>query len=70
MDYTVVVEKGRENYGGYVLDIEGIYAVGDSEEEVIQKLSEAIAYRIAELRAEGKDVPLPSQKAVTVHIAA
>ncbi len=70
MDYTVVVEKGRENYGGYVLDIEGIYAVGDSEENVIRKLSDAIAYRITELRAEGKEVPIPSQKAVTVHVAA
>ncbi len=70
MDYTVVVEKGSNNYGGYVLDIEGIYAVGDSEEEVIGRLQDAIAYRISEMRAEGKEIPRPSQKAVTVHIAA
>lgn len=70
MDYTVVVEKGSRNYGGYVLDIEGIYACGASEEDVLQKLREAIAYRIKELRAEGKEVPLPSQKAVIVHVAA
>lgn len=70
MDYTVVIEKGSGNYGGYALDIEGIYAVGESEEDVVRKLQDAIAYRIAELRAEGKDVPRPSQKAVTVHVAA
>jgi predicted RNase H-like HicB family nuclease len=70
MDYTAVIEKGRENYGGYVLDIDGIYAVGASEQDVIEKLAEAITCRITELRAEGKEVPLPSQKAVTVHIAA
>lgn len=70
MDYTVVIEKGEHSYGGYALDIDGIYAFGDCEQEVIEKLQQAITDRIVELRAEGKTPPLPMHTAAKVHVAA
>lgn len=68
MDYTIVIEKGNESYSGYPLDIEGIYAFGDTEADVAKKLETAIADRVAELRAEGKELPKPSHRIRSVHV--
>lgn len=68
VDYAIVIEKGKESYGGYPLDIDGIYAFGDSEAEVKEKLSKAVTDRIAELRAEGKEIPAPSHTIGSVRL--
>ncbi|HEV2261152.1 MAG TPA: hypothetical protein VGR69_02545 [Candidatus Rubrimentiphilum sp.] len=68
MDYTIVIEKGIESYSGYPLDIEGIYAFGDSKAEVIRKLTKAIAERVAELRAAGKALPKRSHSVSKVRV--
>jgi len=70
MDYTVVIEKGVHSVGGYALDIEGIYAFGDTEQDVLEKLQKAIADRIGDLRAEGREIPQPTHSTSTIHVAA
>lgn len=70
MNYPVVIERGEENFSGYPLDIEGIYAFGKSESEILEKLTRAIEERLAEYRAEGKSAPSSSHTVRTIHVAA
>ncbi len=57
MDYVVVVEQGPKSYGAFVPDLPGCVAVGESREEVMRLIREAIEFHIEGLRADGLTVP-------------
>ena len=59
MRYVVVIEKGESNCSGYVPDLPGCVAAGDTVEEVEQLIREAIEIHIAGLREDGIEVPEP-----------
>lgn len=40
--YTVILEKGASSYGAYVPDLLGCVAVGETKEEAIALIQEAI----------------------------
>ena len=42
MRYAVVIERGDTNFGAYVPSLPGCVAVGDTREEVIELIREAI----------------------------
>lgn len=56
MRYLVVVEKGSSSYGAYVPDLPGCVAAGESREEVLSLIREAIALHLEGL----KDQPIPA----------
>lgn len=60
MKYMVVIEKGETSYGAHVPDLPGCIAVGESREEVIALIREAIEFHIEGLRESGAPVPHPS----------
>ena len=60
MKYVVVIEKGEKNYGAYVPDLPGCVAVGDSVDQVEERIRGAIEFHIRGLREDGIDVPAPS----------
>ncbi|HEY3242801.1 MAG TPA: type II toxin-antitoxin system HicB family antitoxin [Phycisphaerae bacterium] len=70
--YTVVVEKGRKNYGAYVPDLPGCVAVGDTVDEVLQLIRQAIVLHIRGLREDGDPVPPPTtiSRKVRANVAA
>jgi len=59
MKYVVVIEKGESSYGAHVPDLPGCIAVGDSKEEVLELIREAIEFHIDGLKADGEPVPSP-----------
>jgi len=59
MQYTVIVEQGETSWGAYVPDLPGCVAAGDSREEVLKLIREAIDFHIDGLRENGEVVPLP-----------
>lgn len=59
MRYMVVLEQGPSSYGAYVPDLPGCVAAGESEEEVLQLIQEAIEFHLEGLREEGSPVPVP-----------
>ena len=67
MKYTVIIEK-EENYSAYVPDLPGCVAVGDTREEVIRLISEAIPLHIESLRDAGELVPEPQCTATVVDV--
>jgi len=60
MQYMVVVEKGPTSYGAHVPDLPGCIAVGQSREEVLNLIREAIEFHIEGLQEQGLPVPEPS----------
>ncbi len=70
MDYVVIIEKGDSSYGAYVPDLPGCVAVGETREEAMKLIQEAIEFHIEGLKEDGLPVPVPSSTIQTVHVAA
>ena len=67
MRYLVVIEKGPSSFGAYVPDLPGCVAVGDSAEDVSQRIPEAIALHVDGLR---EDAPPPEPTSETTYAEA
>jgi predicted RNase H-like HicB family nuclease len=62
--YVVVFEGDDESgYSAYSPDLPGVIAAGDSRQETVTLMIEAMAAHIAMLRQEGQPVPEPSDAA-------
>ena len=59
MKYMVVVEEGPGSWGAHVPDLPGCIAVGESREEALELIREAIDYHIEDLQGQGLAVPEP-----------
>ena len=70
MRYMVVVERGDASWGAYVPDLPGCVAVGETRDEALRLIREAIEFHIEGLRQEGLQVPTPSSEGEFVEIGA
>jgi predicted RNase H-like HicB family nuclease len=57
MRYAIVIERGDTSYGAYVPDLPGCVAVGESREEAVKLIHEAIEAHLEMLREEGEPLP-------------
>jgi predicted RNase H-like HicB family nuclease len=55
--YVVIVEGAEGSYSAYSPDLPGVVAAGDTREETMQLMREAIALHIAGLREDGEPIP-------------
>jgi predicted RNase H-like HicB family nuclease len=62
MRYLVVVEKGESSWGAHVPDLPGCVAVGESRDEVVALIKDAIDLHIENLRDNGEPVPPASSE--------
>ena len=71
-EYVVVIEKSASGFGAYVPDLPGCVAVGESRDETVSLIREAIELHVESLREAGEPVPPPTSTAerVAVHVAA
>lgn len=70
MRYMVVIEEGPTSFGAYVPDLPGCIAVGESTEEVLQLIQEAIEFHIDGLKEEGQKIPIPHSSSLFVDVQA
>lgn len=70
MRYMVVVERGETSWGAHVPDLPGCVAVGETREEVLQLIREAIELHIDGLKEDGLPVPTPSSEGEFVEVGA
>ena len=70
MCYMVVLEQGPGSYGAYVPDLPGCVAAGESEEEVLELIQEAIELHLEGLKEEGLPVPVPHSSSRIVEVSA
>jgi predicted RNase H-like HicB family nuclease len=58
-EYLVIVEEGEGSYGAYVPDLPGCVAVGESRDEVMSLIRDAVDLHLEDLRERGDDIPPP-----------
>jgi predicted RNase H-like HicB family nuclease len=74
--YVVIYEPpapgpdGAGNWGAYVPDLPGLFAVGGTREECEALMTTAIPFHIEGLRRHGEPVPAPSVVAGVLEVAA
>ena len=70
MRYMVVIEAGDVSWGAHVPDLPGCIAVGETRDEVIGLIRQAIALHIDGLKREGLPVPKPISEGEFVDVEA
>ena len=70
MRYLVVVEQGPISFGAHVPDLPGCIAVGETKEEVIGLIREAIEFHIEGLKQDGLPIPAPASTSELVEVEA
>ena len=70
MRYLVVVEEGATSFGAYVPDLPGCVAAGETRDEVLTLIREAIEFHIEGLRQDGQPIPPPSSTSEVVEVKA
>ncbi len=69
MRYAIVLEKGSTSYGAYVPDLPGCAAAGQTEEETLKLIREAIELHIQALKEDGLPIPEPHSRIEYVEVA-
>ena len=70
MRYMVVIERGEASWGAHVPDLPGCVAVGETRDDVLQLIREAIHFHIDGLKEDGLAVPTPSSEGEVVEVGA
>ena len=70
MRYLVVIEEGPTSFGAYVPDLPGCIAAGESHQEALQLIKEAIEFHIEGLKEEGQFIPMPHSASTFVEVQA
>lgn len=68
MEYIVIVEPSETGYGAYVPDLPGCVAVGETREETLELVREAIQLHIESLQEHGEPVPSPHATAERIAV--
>ena len=70
MQYLVIVEKGPSSYGAHVPDLPGCVAVGETKDEVLTLIREAIEFHLERMKQDGEPIPPPSSTSELVEVEA
>jgi predicted RNase H-like HicB family nuclease len=67
-EYVVVVEQSETSFGAYVPDLPGCVAVGETREETLQLIREAIELHVGSLLNAGEHVPPPTSTGLMIRL--
>ena len=70
MRYAILIEPTATGYSGHVPDLPGCIAAGETREETIQLLREAIAFHLEGMRLHGEATPQPTSTCEYVEVDA
>lgn len=70
MKYTVVLERGESGFGAFVPDLPGCIAAGETKEEALSLIQEAIEFHLEGLEEQGEQTPAPHCDFVQVEVNA
>ena len=62
LKYSVVIEAAEGNYSAYVPELPGCVAVGDTVEETLAQIKEAIEFHLEEFVRDGLPIPKPASQ--------
>jgi predicted RNase H-like HicB family nuclease len=66
--YIIILEPAGQNYSAYAPDLPGCIATGDTVDETIRNMQDAIALHIDMLREHGEPVPEPASQTSYVEV--
>ena len=64
--YLVVVERGETSWGAWAPDLPGCVAVGDSPDETIELMRDAVTMHLESMRESGEVIPPPTSQGVYI----
>ncbi len=67
-NYTIIIEKGEGNYSAYCPDLPGVVAAGETEEETVELMKEAIEFHLEGLKEENLPIPEPTVTARCIEV--
>jgi len=70
MRYAIVIEAAEGNFSAYVPDLPGCIAAGETREEALRLIREAIAFHIEGMHEAGETVPNPSSEGEEIEVDA
>ena len=68
MEYVVIIEKAKNNFGAYVPDLPGCVAVGDTVEETLKLIKESVQFHLEGIKEDGEAIPSPSTQVSKVEV--
>ncbi len=68
--YVVILERGENGVGAYVPDLPGCVAVGETKEEALRLIGEAVELHLESLREDGLPIPKPSSSSEYIEVGA
>jgi predicted RNase H-like HicB family nuclease len=68
MTYLVVIEKGENSFGAYIPDLPGCAVVGESREQALQLIREAVDLHVSAMRERGDALPEPASSMEYVQV--
>ena len=70
MKYTVVIERASDgSFSAYVPDLPGCVSCGDTQDEVLDSMEEAVRGHIETLRENDEPIPEPRSTAAVINAA-
>ena len=70
MQYIVILEEGPESWGAYVPDLPGCVAAGETREEALKLIREAIVFHLDGMKEDGDPIPEPHSHTEVVQVNA
>ena len=70
MQYVVILEEGPKSWGAYVPDLPGCVAAGETREEVLELIQEAIEFHLDGMKEDGDPIPEPHSHSEVVQVSA
>jgi predicted RNase H-like HicB family nuclease len=66
-EYVVIYEQAEDGgWGAYLPDLPGVVSLGATREEAADRIEEALAAYVDELRSAGRPLPAPLHAAGTI----
>lgn len=70
MRYTVILERGETSWGAHVPDLPGCAVAGETREQALELIREAVDLHIHGLIEQGLPVPEPRSEGEIIEVGA
>ena len=70
MQYVVILEEGPGSWGAYAPDLPGCVAVGETRQDVLDLIREAIEFHLDGMKEDGDPIPEPHSHSEVVQVNA
>jgi predicted RNase H-like HicB family nuclease len=69
MRYLIIIEQGEHNLSAYVPDLPGCVATGQTRDEMLSRMREAIELHLQGMREDGEPIPEPNSDPAWVDVS-